>query len=367
MVEYDVLGNERHKAICKLREMPKLYPNKDGGADLYAWKSALADAIGADTELFSAIRDRLIYLLGGDQPKFSDMLREDDDGVDAEGRYGDGSDSPDHGSAGCACGGACGCADSGGVAPITTELRDHMRRYHEYNDLAMRHVQHVELHADEFDRLCDNIDAIHAGLERENEELRKRTMYPSETERVNMLEREVKRLTSECKTQRNNFDQATSAREHWKTLYEQALEQIHDLERDYATACSVNERQDKEYIALAERCCKIITPPLGADGLPINIGDVMEWPDGDDEPFEVVGIGENGTLFYMYDSSCEWTKAKNKVHHAPTVEDVLRDFARAMNENLGMYTGEAIDADEWRKADERTIADYAAKLKLADA
>ena len=48
MVEYDVLGNERHKTICKLREMPKLYPNKDGGADLYAWKHALADAIGAD-------------------------------------------------------------------------------------------------------------------------------------------------------------------------------------------------------------------------------------------------------------------------------------------------------------------------------
>lgn len=74
MVEYDVLGNERHKAICKLREMPKLYPNKDGGADLYAWKSALADAIGANTELFSAIRDRLIHLLGGDQPKFSELF-----------------------------------------------------------------------------------------------------------------------------------------------------------------------------------------------------------------------------------------------------------------------------------------------------
>lgn len=368
MVEYDVLGNERHKAICKLREMPKLYPNKDGGADLYAWKSALADAIGADTELFSAIRDRLIHLLGGDQPTLSELfgiLREDDDGVDARPSDSASADSPVHGSAGCGCGGTCGCDGEELLAPITTELRSNMRIYGKFSIDDGK--QHVELEAETFAHLCDAIDAIHAGLERENEELRKRTMYPSETERVNMLEREVKRLTSECKTQRNNFDQATSAREHWKTLYEQALEQIHDLERDYATACSVNERQDKEYIALAERCCKIITPPLGADGLPINIGDVMEWPDGDDEPFEVVGIGENGTLFYMYDDSCEWTNAKNKVHHVPTVEDVLRDFALAMNENLVMYTGEAIDADEWRKADERTIADYAAKLKLADA
>lgn len=103
MVEYDVLGNERHKAVCKLREMPSLYPNKDGGADLYAWKSALADAIGADTELFSAIRDRLIYLLGGDQPKFSELfgiLREDDDGVDARPSDSASADSPDHGALG---------------------------------------------------------------------------------------------------------------------------------------------------------------------------------------------------------------------------------------------------------------------------
>ena len=297
MVEYDVLGNERHKAICKLREMPKLYPSKDGGADLYAWKSELADAIGANTELFSAIRDRLIHLLGGDQPKFSELLREDDDGVDARPSDSASADSPVHGAAGCGCGGACDCDGEELLAPITTELRDMAERYCNFKDSNI-----VKFREEEFDRLCDNIDAIHAGLE-----------------------------------------------------------------RDYATACRVNEHQDLEYTDLAKRYDKTITLPLDADGLPIRIGDVMEWPDGDDEPFEVVGIGENGTLFYMYDSSCEWTKAKNKVHHVPTVEDVLRDFARAMNENLGMYTGEAIDADEWRKADERTIADYAAKLKLADA
>jgi hypothetical protein len=44
---------------------------------------------------------------------------------------------------------------------------------------------------------------------------------------------------------------------------------------------------------------------------------------------------------------------------------VLREFAEKMNENMGMYTGEAIDADEWRDADRQTIAEYAAKLRLA--
>lgn len=288
MVEYDVLGNERHKAVCKLREMPKLYPNKDGGADLYAWKSALADAIGADTELFSAIRNRLIHLLGGDQPTLSELfgiLMEGDDGVDARPSDSASADSPVHGAAGCGCGGACGCDGEELLAPITTELRDMAERYCNYKDSNI-----VKFREEEFERLCDNIDAIHAGLE-----------------------------------------------------------------RDYATACRVNEHQDKEYIDLAKRYDKTITLPLDADGVPIRIGDVMEWPDGDDEPFEVVGIGENGTLFYMYDDSCEWTNAKNKVHHAPTVEEVLREMLDAWGELPSNATNEAI------------IAEYADKLKLADA
>ena len=284
MVEYDVLGNERHKAICKLREMPELYPNKDGGADLYAWKSALADAIGADTELFSAIRDRLIHLLGGDQPTLSDMLKGDDDGVDARPSDSASADSPVHGAAGCACGGACGCDGEELLAPITTELRDMAERYCNFKDDNI-----VKFSEEEFDRLCDSIDAIHAGLE-----------------------------------------------------------------RDYATACRVNEHQDLEYIDLAKRYDKTITLPLDADGLPIRIGDVMEWPDGDDEPFEVVGIGENGTLFYMYDGSCEWTNAMYKRHHAPTVEDLIRD---------AIFSCIGHSPEYWDKP----IAKYAAKLKLADA
>ena len=303
MVEYDVLGNERHKAICKLREMPKLYPGKDGSADVFAWKYELANAIGANTELFSAIRDRLIHLLGGDQPTLSDMLKGDDDGVDARPSDSASADSLVHDSAGCACGVACGCDGEEPLAPITTELREYMESYRPFEDAGHVVVSRIgTIGFEGFDRLCDNIDAIHAGLE-----------------------------------------------------------------RDYATACRVNEHQDLEYVALAKRYDNTISLPMDADGVPIRIGDVMEWPDGDDEPFEVVGIGDNGTLFYMYDGSCEWTNAKNKVHHVPTVEDVLREFSEKMNENLGMYTGEVIDAGEWRKADERTIAEYAAKLKLADA
>lgn len=163
MVEYDVLGNERHKAICELAKMPDKYPNVDHVcmADLGAWKRDLANAIGADTELFSAIRDRLIHLLGGDQPTLSDLLKEDDDGVDARPSDAASADSPVLAPAGSMAGCACDQV-SEVLAPITQELRDMAERYCNFKDDSI-----VKFSEDDFDRLCDNIDAIHAGLERD--------------------------------------------------------------------------------------------------------------------------------------------------------------------------------------------------------
>lgn len=61
------------------------------------------------------------------------------------------------------------------LTPITQELRDSAERYCNFKDENI-----VKFTEGEFDRLCDAIDAIHANLERENAELRKRTMYPAE-------------------------------------------------------------------------------------------------------------------------------------------------------------------------------------------
>lgn len=294
MVEYDVLGNERHKAICKLREMPEMYPNKDGGADLYAWKRELANAIGADTELFSAIRNRLIHLLGGDQPKFSELfgiLREDDDGVDARPSDTASADSPVHGAAGCGCGGACDCDGEELLAPITTELRGYLS---EVDENLAEDWLFVNIEWSEVNRLCDNIDAIHAGLE-----------------------------------------------------------------RDYATACRVNEHQDLEYIDLAKRYDKTITLPLDADGVPIRIGDVMDFTKNVCN-LTVLGIGivdsteSSLGVFVREGHDYVWYNAEFLHHHVPTVEDVLREMLDAWGELPSYATDEAI------------VAEYAAKLKLAN-
>ena len=70
----------------------------------------------------------------------------------------------------------------------------------------------------------------------------------------------------------------------------------------------------------------LVRLPVDADGVPINVGDVMEWPYGNGE-FIVEGIGGN-TLFYIDKDSneCEWTAAGDKRHHyKPTVEERLSD------------------------------------------
>ena len=109
--------------------------------------------------------------------------------------------------------------------------------------------------------------------------------------------------------------------------------------------------------------------PVDAGGVPIHVGDVMEERSG--HTFEAASLmafgGSDNWLVLSDPQNFSSFREPHDIrhHHAPTVEDVLREFAQEMNENLGMYTGEAIDADEWHEADERTIAATAAKLRLA--
>ena len=73
LVTYDVLDNERRKAVCELRKMPDAYNDKK---PTRRWYIELCDAIGVGyATTFANVRDRLIHLLGGDQPSGIDVLR----------------------------------------------------------------------------------------------------------------------------------------------------------------------------------------------------------------------------------------------------------------------------------------------------
>ena len=115
--------------------------------------------------------------------------------------------------------------------------------------------------------------------------------------------------------------------------------------------------------------------PKDAEGIPFRVGDHVQVPGGlPDEglppvsgTIERMTLRKTGWLVRVFADGKGCVFLPEVVSHAqaPTVEDVLREFAQKMNENLGMYTGEVIDADEWRDADAKTVTEYAAKLRLA--
>ena len=97
--------------------------------------------------------------------------------------------------------------------------------------------------------------------------------------------------------------------------------------------------------------------PVDADGVPIHVGDVMEERSG--HTFEVASImvfGGSGNQLVFSDArnfSSFREPHDLRHHHAPTVEDVLREFAAKLCIRDGFPT-----------ATEETFAEYAAKLTL---
>ena len=85
-VSYDELDNERHKAIAELRKI-----DTDAGG----FAKALANALGVKWQaprvhrVLAEVRDRLIHLLGGNQPTLSDLYGILQDGEESESRSGE--------------------------------------------------------------------------------------------------------------------------------------------------------------------------------------------------------------------------------------------------------------------------------------
>lgn len=94
--------------------------------------------------------------------------------------------------------------------------------------------------------------------------------------------------------------------------------------------------------------------PKDADGEPWRLGDKLMM---EGEVCEVVGIGGH-TIFYAFGNGVEWTIAhNNRHHHAPTVEDVLREF-------VAEFIDYATCIDDHEVTD--AIEQYAAKLQLRE-
>lgn len=110
--------------------------------------------------------------------------------------------------------------------------------------------------------------------------------------------------------------------------------------------------------------------PVDADGVPIHVGDVMELAGGNVEKVESLhNYGSEGWSATTTNNATviPWS---TRHHHAPTVEDVLREFAERLDEIGSEDDCVGVDEKECRACIRRDIAaayaEYAAKLRLAN-
>ena len=200
--------------------------------------------------------------------------------------------------------------------PITAELRaalDVDREFMRADGTVVAQTFCVD--RGDFERLCDAIDAVHAGLERENAELRQRVAV-LDNERGNMHETDAWKL---------GYDEGFASADDWLADNEDAME-------------------EHGWIRL----------PLDADGVPIRVGDEMvDELDESTAPRKVTSLYLANDGWWVYIGCVGRRPDRYSHHHDPTVEDVLTKFG--------------IDWEYESDCEDRAalLAEYAAKLRLA--
>ena len=130
-----------------------------------------------------------------------------------------------------------------------------------------------------------------------------------------------------------------------------------DAEHESACAAAYGSGVMSVPIALDESAW--VELPKDADGVPIRIGDVMENIVCPSVHREVTGVGVE--CFYGFDEGngrySQFGANCYRHYHAPTVEDVLREFAEKVTDS---------QVPGVRPTYEEAISEYAAKLRLAN-
>lgn len=145
----------------------------------------------------------------------------------------------------------------------------------------------------------------------------------------------------------------------WEDAIALEIKEIADrIDAEHEAACAEAYGNGVMSVPIALDESAWVELPKDADGMPIHVGDVMEWIDLEGKvsvtcTAEAVGV----------DAFIAWDKANGRYaqkcatayrhYHAPTVEDVLREF-------FSRYV-----TTKPKDEDDAILAEYAAKLRLA--
>jgi hypothetical protein len=132
---------------------------------------------------------------------------------------------------------------------------------------------------------------------------------------------------------KSKAEQRREAIERLRNLQYVSINELTECNDEIAYAISDGEREVGTLKEIVDKLIYLLTDdesderymrlPVDADGVPIHVGDTLEWHDG--ERLTVIGIG-SGVVFYEDDEGVQWTMTGNKRHCTLSVEDVLREF-----------------------------------------
>lgn len=123
--------------------------------------------------------------------------------------------------------------------------------------------------------------------------------------------------------------------------------------RDYAEQCCPEyEPYDTEMMRIADEIQAEIAErymelPVDADGVPIHVGDAIEYPNGRRDVVRFITLGDSEPTL----NECGWMTSRCYYVKPRTIEDVLRDCCNEWNEHCG---------DDWESG---VYAKYAAELR----
>lgn len=216
--------------------------------------------------------------------------------------------------------------------PITAELRRVM------NHTTMAGVPLVEIGEYEFAHRCDEIDAVHAALER------------------------VAELDKRGDSMHDGGSITGELRDWWVRKFPVMDKELHKdftaiadrIDAEHESACAEAYGNGVMSVPIALDESQWVKLPLDADGVPIRVGDeVVDELDESTAPRKVTSLYLANDGWWVYIGGVGRRPDRYRHHHAPTVEDVLREMLDAWGELPSNATNEAI------------VAEYAAKLRLA--
>lgn len=255
---YDVLGNERHKVVCRLRE----YKPRMGGKPTEEASKLIRCITGNDDsdvayrDDLEETRDRLIHLLGGDQPTLSDLYGILQDGAESENK---GAESMYEMTKNAEIGELDGdgtCPNNDTTSSITDELRDYLgENGQEYDNYKGEMIGSISGGLSPIYVIADRIDEQAKTLEHDVEMWRDRS-EDMRMERDDLQERLDRSRTEYCETceeaetcdqLRAKLEEADAAIANWRER-ERSFEES-ERERDELQKRLDEMREQREHWA----------------------------------------------------------------------------------------------------------------------